>query len=65
MWYRNIQIIKDTTDFISDPINWSANSLLIPSQMLAIVLLTLLNMSETIPVRLDQPLEIAFFHRLL
>ncbi len=29
--------------------------------MLAIVLLTLLNMSETIPVRLDQPLEIAFF----
>ena len=27
MWYRNIQIIKDTTDFISDPINWSANSL--------------------------------------
>ena len=60
MWYRNIQIIKDTTDFISDPINWSANSLLIPSQMLAIVLLTLLNMSETIPVRLDQPLEIAF-----
>lgn len=65
MWYRNIQIIKDATDFISNPINRSANSLLIPSQMLAIVLLTLLNMSETIPVRLDQPLEIAFFHRLL
>ncbi len=34
---------------------------LMPSHMLAIVLLTLLNMSETIPVRLDQPLEIAFF----
>lgn len=65
MWYRNIQIIKNATDFVSNPINWSANSLLMPSHMLAIVLLTLLNMSETIPVRLDQPLEIAFFHRLL
>ena len=65
MWYRNIQIIKRLLILSLIQSIGALTVFLIPSQMLAIVLLTLLNMSETIPVRLDQPLEIAFFHRLL